>query len=681
MSTLIRDSFWGFDIEVYPNIFTCYFINAVTGQEAYYEISDRIDQSQQLLEVLKWLSTSGCYMVGFNNDGYDYPVLHEFMLNPNIGYAGIYAKSDSMISGPYNPFGHKIWDNDKFIRQIDLYMIHHFDNANRRTSLKQIEFARRSEEVGDLPYHPGTMLNNHQKDELIKYNRKDVIETIGFLNESWEELEFRAEMTEKMGFSFMNFNDTKLGKQYFIAELEKRHPGICYDKSSGKREPRQTIRPVIDLAECIPDYVRFSTPEFDRMLRFFKSQKITKTKGVFDEATCVVDGLEYKFGTGGLHASVSNTYFVADDYWAILDADFASWYPKLAISHGLFPEHLGAEFCVIYEEFYQMRTQFKKGTTLNKALKLGLNGVYGDSNSKYSPFFDSKYTMSITLAGQLILCLLIEKLSVIPQFKMIQANTDGITMILPRHHLEWCKQLSDEFSKFVNIELEYAEYSRMWVRDVNNYVAEYDGGGQKRIGKYEHIFAENGGRLGWHQDRSAVVVSRAATEYLTKGTKIETTIKGCLDPYDFMIFVKVGSKDKLLNQDGREYQRRCRFYAGINGDFIHKLSPPTGVYGTWKKSPKARKEDYERHIETHKNEAMADVNSDYDSQGVPYNEALHTKNRSKHEIRETAIKKGWPMTECNDMRTFDRSNLNYDYYITKARDLVDEMRMHVNGTN
>ena len=77
--------------------------------------------------------------------------------------------------------------------------------------------------------------------------------------------------------------------------------------------------------------------------------------------------------------------------------------------------------------------------------KLALNGVYGKSGDKHSPFFDLQFMMQITINGQLLLCMLAEQLMKIPGLRMVQINTDGLTYVCPDEYLDhandintWC---------------------------------------------------------------------------------------------------------------------------------------------------------------------------------------------------------------------------------------------------
>jgi len=55
-------------------------------------------------------------------------------------------------------------------------------------------------------------------------------------------------------------------------------------------------------------------------------------------------------------------------------------------------------------------------------LKLALNGTFGDSNNIYSVFYDPQFTMAITVNGQLMLCMLAERLMTIPGLALFYAG-------------------------------------------------------------------------------------------------------------------------------------------------------------------------------------------------------------------------------------------------------------------
>jgi len=192
-----------------------------------------------------------------------------------------------------------------------------------------------------------------------------------------------------------------------------------------------------------------------------------------DNLNVVIDGFRFDFGTGGIHGSLTNEAIFADDEYMIVDGDVSSFYPNLAIVNRVYPEHLSDKFCDIYEDVYNQRKNYPKGSAENAMLKLALNGVYGDSNNPYSAFYDPKYTMTITINGQLSLCLLVDRLLAIEGLRVVNINTDGVTTMFRREHKAQYDEICEKWQQDTKLQLEFAEYSKMFLKDCNNYVAVY----------------------------------------------------------------------------------------------------------------------------------------------------------------------------------------------------------------
>ena len=403
-----------FDIETYPNVFTLAVEHAQAPLSWMFEISDWRNDSRQIIEFLTYLKQIDARMVGFNNLGFDYPVLHTLIRMGRSDANTLYQKAMAIIGSQSDENGdrwmHQVKPSDQFVTQLDLFKIHHFDNRARATSLKVLEFNMRSDNIEDLPFPVGTVLTREQIEVLKRYNQHDVKETKAFYTRSLDMISFREELTRKYARDFMNHNDTKIGKDYFVMKLEE--AGVpCYDFGDKGRTPRQTKRPVIHLKDAILPWVQFPAgTEFDRVLNWLKGQSITETKGVFTDLTATVNGFTFVFGLGGIHGSVESTVIESDDERVIVDLDVTSYYPNLAIVNGFHPAHLGKEFVSIYKHLFEQRKQYPKKSAESAMLKLALNGVYGDSNNQFSVFYDPLFTMSITLNGQLLLCLLAEGL-------------------------------------------------------------------------------------------------------------------------------------------------------------------------------------------------------------------------------------------------------------------------------
>lgn len=668
-----QDSFI-YDIETFPNVFTLSIETFHEENIKTFEISEFLDEREELFEFINWCAIKQVVGIGFNNIGFDYPILHYIMKNPSCSVQDIFDKASEIINSEER-FSHNIWASDRIFPQIDLYKVYHMDNHAKSTTLKALQINMRSKNVWDLPFPVGTNLTEFQiRDKLIPYNQNDVAETKKFALVSKDAINFRISLIDKFGVDVLNWSDTKIGSKIMEKKLGE---GLCFDKSSGSKKPRQTYRKQIALKDIIFPYVKFENPEFQKVHEYLKEQVLKgseiediaktkiKTKGVFTNLKAHINGFDFHFGTGGIHGSVSSECFVASKEWLIVDVDVASLYPSIAIVNKIAPEHLGQRF---HEEYSNLpkerkRWQEEKGKKCVEAnaLKLASNGVFGNSNSEYSVFYDPQFTISITLNGQLMLCMLAEKLLTVPTLKIIQINTDGITYYINKEHEEAAKQICADWQEITKLVLEENKFKRAWVRDVNNYIMEDYKGELKLKGVYwtpddTNYFQSISEQQppAWHKDLSNLVSVRAAVEAMVNGTKTEDYIKKCTNPHDLISRIKARGSDKLLY--GEEYiQKTNRYFVSKNGLDLIKISPPTGYIGEYKKKNGVTQEEYER--------VMTETGGEWD-------ERVCTKNKSKYEERRTAIEAGYKVKICNKIEDFSFEDIDYDWYIQQAEKLI-----------
>jgi hypothetical protein len=665
------------DTECYPNIWTFGGYNTLNGENYVFEVSDRVNQIQQFREAISHWKFHGYTMVGFNSIGYDYPVEHAVLTDLSINCAAdIYKVSKRIIDTDWNDrFKNRIpvWQHQ--IPQIDLFLVHHFDNVNKSTSLKMLEFAMRMESIEDLPFKPEKILTHDEMTTLIQYQNHDIEATKMFTNETIEALDFRKTLSIKYNKNFMNHNDTKIGKDFFSMELEK--SGVKLRDGNG--DLRQTFREYIDLSECVIPWVQFERVEFRRILTQIQSTRVYETKGSL-KLSAEIEGFKYDFGLGGIHGSVEGQIIKADDEFMIIDLDVASYYPNLAIKNKLYPKHLSEDFCTIYENVYKQRKQHAKGTPENAAMKLALNGVYGDSNSVYSPFYDPKFTMSITINGQLLLCILVEQLIKIPKLTVIQINTDGVTVKIPRVHEGQLNNLWEWWEKLTGLELEAGYYDLMAVRDVNNYIARYTDGNVKYNGAYDYT------ELGWNKNHSSLVVRKAACEAILNGTNIREFIMNHDDMFDFFSCVKAPRSarlelckpsmwgDLIILDEVKvgDTQNVTRYYVSNDGYNMIKVMTPlkrkkdVKIKMTFINWISRKISGYNKNLE---------VTTQHE-----YNHAISLGYKCKDggnfthtDERRSEVESGYLTTPVNKITNNMVLDINYEYYINQANKLVNKV--------
>ena len=189
-----------YDIEVLPNLFTIRFTRVTDGSKWKFIITPWLNQGRELNLFLHQVRNSDGRLVGFNNLGYDYPMVHMIMeLNGIIDNATLYSKSTQIINAEFNDWSHQIWDRDRFIPQIDLLRVHHFDNQAKRTSLKLLEFNMRMDSIEELELDFNRPVRPTQVDTVLDYNDHDVDATVLFYKYSEKEIAFREQLSEKYG--------------------------------------------------------------------------------------------------------------------------------------------------------------------------------------------------------------------------------------------------------------------------------------------------------------------------------------------------------------------------------------------------------------------------------------------------------------------------------------------------
>lgn len=545
-----------YDLETFPNCFLACFTPVNGDGGRIFEISTRRRGNQALYNYLMTLTK----MYGFNNMAFDWPILDWFIRNPNATAEELYEVAMAIIGS--DRFESIIWQ--PIIPQVDLFLMNHFDNKAKSTSLKKLEFNMRSELVQDLPFAVGTHLSFDEIDKLMKYNAHDVLQTKKFLGLNKANIELRNAIEPE----WINQSDTGLGRKYFERELARQ--GVVLQRG-GTPYPEGLF-----IGEAIFPYLKFKTPAIADALETFKRvhvQDIINDDGEeerlalldgepFKHIVFNLDGLEVTMGLGGCHASLNSKVVEDCD---IEDLDVTSFYPSISIKNRVYPKHIGPVFCMVYEQLLKDRLKYKKGTPFNVAIKLALNSVFGSAGSKYTSFYDLMFMYAITINGQFLILSLAELLLTVPGLRLIQINTDGVTIVIPSGARPRVKALCDAWSKATMLDLEANTYKRLWMRDVNNYVAEYADGKRKLKGAYAH-------QREWHKNHSALIIPKAAVAAMCDGVDAEDFISANDgDAFDFMIRADLSKTARIALDDGREFRGVTRYYVSPEGNTATKF--------------------------------------------------------------------------------------------------------------
>ena len=354
------------------------------------------------------------------------------------------------------------------IRQIDLFKLNHWDNRAKMSSLKWIQYAMDWENVEEMPHHhTQPVATKKQLLDVISYCINDVLSTKQILEHSKEQIKLRQALTKEYDIDLYSASEPRISKELFLYFLQKK-TGI--EKAELKR--MRTPRTHIVLGDVILPYVQFQTPEFQKVLEFFRKTVITSTKDGF-KFRLDYKGVKTDYGLGGIHGATAAGVYEAQPGWTIITSDVVSFYPNLAIKNRFSPEHLPKEeFLDLYEWVFEERKKIPKSDPKNYVYKIILNSTYGLTGDENSFLYDPRMTMQITVNGQLLLSMLYEMLSLaIPEAVPLMQNTDGLEMMIPTSQVETYMKVCAEWEKLTKLSLEHDSYQKMIIRDVNNYIA------------------------------------------------------------------------------------------------------------------------------------------------------------------------------------------------------------------
>ena len=280
------------------------------------------------------------------------------------------------------------------------------------------------------------------------------------------------------------------------------------------------------------------------------------------ELKITIAGLEHTVAWGGIHAG-KKKYYNSGKNCQIWHVDVASFYPRLMIFHNLLTRSANRpeRFRQIYEKRIELKRAGKKKE--QAPLKIVINGTYGICKAETSAAYDPRNANLICLNGQLMLIDLIEHLEVIPDFELIQSNTDGLIVAIPDTD-EAFEQMDDicwEWEQSCDMELEFDSIRSINQKDVNNYVFQFSDGKLERKGAYVKELSP--------LDYDLPIVNKAIVDYLIKGTPVDKTIGECTDLKEFQMVKKISNKYSHL-------------LLGGNWESVRKVNPATGKMKTFK---------------------------------------------------------------------------------------------------
>lgn len=556
-----------YDIEVFPNVFSCTLKNTKNNQVVVFEISNRKNQVQQLVQFFK---TTDYLFCGYNNIHYDNPIVSFIILNertiPN-DYSKITKKLFDLSDTIVNSEDFDSWKEYKYANLFDtLDLLTMLFSQKLRVGLKEMQVTMQYKNVQEYEGDFNEPLPDEEIDNMLAYNLNDVLSTEELLNRCKKEIDLRIGIQKEFGINVLSKDGMTIGTEILKTKyLEK--TGKTWWDIKNLRSPCD----IINLNEVIFPFIKFETPVLQNLLNEMKEQSVSPGRKGY-EKHFLLDNVEVTVGVGGIHTKNDPEIIIPKNNEYLFDSDVNSLYPSLIISYGIVPQHLGKEFLDIYGAVREDRLYAKHHPEIpgndikNSTYKLALNGATGNYQNEHSWLYDPKAVMKIRINGQLLLLMLAEML-IKSGARLKQLNTDGILYTIPKS-VNY-NSILKEWENITNLTLETEEYEAFYQFAINDYVAVgkgYKDTKNKKLLKYKGLFIPN---VSLGKGMQPMIIPKALNAYFADGVSPEETVYACKDLNDFITYQKVDKKFSV-EYNNKIISRINRYYVSETAPYLYK---------------------------------------------------------------------------------------------------------------
>lgn len=541
-----------YDIESYPNFFAVGLKNPETGERKTFRIwADPENQDQfinEYEELVDYLLYKVKRLIGYNNFDFD-DILINYVIyerkrltngDPMKICQELKAMSNNCINTQRKLTDNKTkfqirkYKNCNYIPSTDLLKLF---NKIERISLKQMAVNLKWPNIIDLPLPESKYLTREEMEQVSAYLDNDVDITEAVLIHQKPELKLRVDITKRSGVDVVNSCRTDIAKKVIMDFLVKETGQSRSDINKGR-----TFYETIALKDCISPKVRLITKEGQRLLKAIENKVIDPNK---------VDGAKKKkqfehiykskyvshtIGLGGIHSNNPPEILEENEMFIYLDIDATSYYPYLIVEEGFYPAHIGPVFIPIYKNNVliprieaKAKSKYMPEFKIDaETLKIVANGTFGLTKSVHDYLYDPMVTTKTCINGELFLVMLIEWIEEYTRAMVVYSNTDGLTIRIPIGEYSRVIEICKRWEAHTNMTLEYTEYSKMVLLNVNNYLI------IKKDGEVKLKGSAFTNKIELTKGYEYPIMSKALFEYYTKGVPVEDTIRPCTDIYEFM---------------------------------------------------------------------------------------------------------------------------------------------------
>lgn len=307
-----------YDLEVFPNVFSCTMKNTETGEIHQWEVSNRKNDIELIIGKFKEDDKLFC---GYNCIHYDNVIIN-FLLEYQKaacknGYqkitSNLYKLSDIIINGDLEKW--KRWKYANNFKTLDLLTMLY--SSKLRVGLKEMQVTMQYPNVEEYAGDFKDYLPDCEIDAMLSYNLNDVLSTEALLYKCKNDIDLRISIENEYGIDALSKDGMTLGMEIIKRKyLEATHQEWYQIKDLRSPCDEMCLRDVI-----FP-FIRFDTQQLQSILDDIKGMTVGAGRKSL-EKHFLFDNLEYSIGVGGMHSVNTPQAFVCKDDEIISDVDVA----------------------------------------------------------------------------------------------------------------------------------------------------------------------------------------------------------------------------------------------------------------------------------------------------------------------------------------------------------------------
>ena len=191
-----------YDLEVFPNVFSCTLFDTENNKYIVYEVSNR---KNEIADIISLFSNNGIMFCGYNNHHYDDAIINFILMykQPMVvkPYSdvcrNIYTLSDIIVKSGEDT---KQWKQFKYahlFKSFDLLTM--LFSSKLRVGLKEMQVTMKFHNVQEYEGDFNLPLPDSEIDTMLAYNKNDVESTNELLNLCQKNIDLRLGIEEEFG--------------------------------------------------------------------------------------------------------------------------------------------------------------------------------------------------------------------------------------------------------------------------------------------------------------------------------------------------------------------------------------------------------------------------------------------------------------------------------------------------